>query len=199
MEKEYRVEIKIRNNLILKFIEFKGYKTVGEFCRKNDLSEGEVGKLVNMKKSPINKSTGEFTDLVESLAIKLEVSPEQLFSEEQLYADVVSNKRSIEVSSAEARFMLEIGSDNSYCIEDKMQKYDLDKCIYSSLDKLLGRESNVLKLRFGLDGNSSHTLGEVAKIRGCTPERVRQIELKALRKLRHPSRSAPLKELMTGE
>ena len=54
-------------------------------------------------------------------------------------------------------------------------------------------EANVLKLRFGLEGHRSQTLEEVRKIFGVTRERIRQIEAKALRKMRHPTRSQRLK------
>ncbi|GEN52044.1 RNA polymerase sigma factor RpoD [Halobacillus litoralis] len=64
------------------------------------------------------------------------------------------------------------------------------------LDTLTDREENVLRLRFGLDDGRTRTLEEVGKVFGVTRERIRQIEAKALRKLRHPSRSKRLKDFM---
>ena len=64
------------------------------------------------------------------------------------------------------------------------------------LDTLTPREERVLRLRFGLDDGRSRTLEEVGKVFNVTRERIRQIEAKALRKLRHPSRSRKLKELL---
>lgn len=64
------------------------------------------------------------------------------------------------------------------------------------LDTLTDREENVLRLRFGLDDGRTRTLEEVGKVFGVTRERIRQIEAKALRKLRHPSRSKQLKDFM---
>lgn len=64
------------------------------------------------------------------------------------------------------------------------------------LASLTGRERRVLQLRFGLDDGRSRTLEEVGKEFGVTRERIRQIEAKALRKLRHPSRSKKLKDYL---
>lgn len=64
------------------------------------------------------------------------------------------------------------------------------------LDTLTEREQNVLKLRFGLDDGRARTLEEVGKKFDVTRERIRQIEAKALRKLRHPSRSKKLKDYL---
>jgi RNA polymerase primary sigma factor len=64
------------------------------------------------------------------------------------------------------------------------------------LDTLTDREQKVLKLRFGLEDGRARTLEEVGKQFDVTRERIRQIEAKALRKLRHPSRSKKLKDFL---
>lgn len=64
------------------------------------------------------------------------------------------------------------------------------------LDTLTDREENVLRLRFGLDDGRTRTLEEVGRVFGVTRERIRQIEAKALRKLRHPSRSNQLRDFL---
>ena len=64
------------------------------------------------------------------------------------------------------------------------------------LDTLAEREQKVLRLRFGLDDGKARTLEEVGKEFNVTRERIRQIEAKALRKLRHPSRSKQLKDYL---
>lgn len=66
----------------------------------------------------------------------------------------------------------------------------------SVLDSLMPREQKVLRLRFGLDDGRARTLEEVGQVFGVTRERIRQIEAKALRKLRHPSRSKRLKDFL---
>ena len=64
------------------------------------------------------------------------------------------------------------------------------------LSSLTPREQKVLRLRFGLDDGRARTLEEVGKEFQVTRERIRQIEAKALRKLRHPSRSKKLKDFL---
>jgi RNA polymerase primary sigma factor len=66
------------------------------------------------------------------------------------------------------------------------------------LRTLTPREEKVIKMRFGLEDGSEHTLEEVGQSFAVTRERIRQIEAKALRKLRHPSRSRKLKAFMEG-
>jgi len=61
---------------------------------------------------------------------------------------------------------------------------------------LTDREENVLRLRFGLDDGKMRTLEDVGKVFNVTRERIRQIEAKALRKLRHPSRSKQLRDFI---
>ena len=68
--------------------------------------------------------------------------------------------------------------------------------IRSVLDKLNEREQKVLRMRFGLDDGRARTLEEVGREFDVTRERIRQIEAKALRKLRHPSRSRKLRDYL---
>jgi len=87
-------------------------------------------------------------------------------------------------------------------IEDQDAQSPVESAAYESLKTQLGdvldtlteREENVLRLRFGLDDGRTRTLEEVGQVFGVTRERIRQIEAKALRKLRHPSRSKRLKD-----
>jgi RNA polymerase primary sigma factor len=75
-------------------------------------------------------------------------------------------------------------------------RYDLQRQINNALKTLTPREERVLRKRFGIGENTDHTLEEVGQDFAVTRERIRQIEAKALRKLRHPSRSKKLKSFV---
>jgi len=93
-------------------------------------------------------------------------------------------------------------------IEDTTTLAPMDAAVYGSLreatsevlESLTPREAKVLRMRFGIEMNTDHTLEEVGKQFDVTRERIRQIEAKALRKLRHPTRSERLKSFLeTGQ
>ncbi|MFW6172137.1 MAG: RNA polymerase sigma factor RpoD [Elusimicrobiota bacterium] len=101
-----------------------------------------------------------------------------------------------------------IGSDEDSHLEDFIEDKEgptpdnvtMQSLRRKEIDKVLStlkdREAKIIKLRFGLEGGYPRTLEEVGKIFGVTRERVRQIEAKALRKLKHPSRSKYLREYL---
>ena len=82
-----------------------------------------------------------------------------------------------------------IADDSSIAPEDVADSSDLRERIHDALQKLTSREAKVLMMRYGFEGGKCYTLEEVGKEFNVTRERIRQIEAKALRKLRHPSRS----------
>lgn len=92
-----------------------------------------------------------------------------------------------------------IESENDFSPSDTVASNDLKEKVREILKTLTPREEKVLKMRFGIDVASEHTLEEVGKDFSVTRERIRQIEVKALRKLRHPSRSKKLRSFFDKE
>jgi|GEM_PF-913546 len=92
-----------------------------------------------------------------------------------------------------------IEGENDYTPVDAVVNDDLKEKVREVLKSLTPREEKVLKMRFGIDVASEHTLEEVGKDFSVTRERIRQIEVKALRKLRHPSRSKRLQSFFTKD
>jgi RNA polymerase primary sigma factor len=92
-----------------------------------------------------------------------------------------------------------IENENEPSPAETVLSSDLKERVREELKKLTPREEKVLKMRFGIDVASEHTLEEVGKDFSVTRERIRQIEVKALRKLRHPSRCKSLKTFLQKE
>ena len=82
---------------------------------------------------------------------------------------------------------------------EAIQNTSLSETVRQVLDSLSPREAKVLRMRFGIEMQSDHTLEEVGKQFDVTRERIRQIETKALRKLRHPSRADKLRSFVEGD
>jgi RNA polymerase primary sigma factor len=80
--------------------------------------------------------------------------------------------------------------------DDQASKSLLRERLLQALTTLSEREKQVLSLRYGIKDGRKHTLEEIAQIFGVSRERIRQVESKALRKMRHPSRSTPLREFL---
>ena len=80
--------------------------------------------------------------------------------------------------------------------EAAYNKVEIVNTLESVLSTLDEREATIIKMRFGLDGKGSRTLGEVGETLNLSKERIRQLEAKALRKLRHPSRAKKLRDFI---
>ena len=143
----------------------------------------------------------------------------QILQETGLEADPATLAKKMEMPEEKIRKILKISKepismetpigddDDSHLgdfIEDSSTLAPTDAALYSSLrfitkdvlDTLTPREAKVLRMRFGIEMNTDHTLEEVGKQFDVTRERIRQIEAKALRKLRHPSRSDKLRSFL---
>ena len=92
-----------------------------------------------------------------------------------------------------------IENENEPSPAENVINSDLKERVREELKRLTPREEKVLKMRFGIDVASEHTLEEVGKDFSVTRERIRQIEVKALRKLRHPSRCKALRTFLQKE
>ncbi|MGX6980070.1 RNA polymerase sigma factor RpoD [Vagococcus elongatus] len=135
-----------------------------------------------------------------------EPTPEEIGAEMDLPTEKV--REILKISQEPVSLETPIGEEDDSHLGDFIEDQDatspaehaayemLKEQLESVLDQLTDREENVLRLRFGLDDGRTRTLEEVGKVFGVTRERIRQIEAKALRKLRHPSRSKQLKDFL---
>ncbi|KXT77087.1 RNA polymerase sigma factor RpoD [Streptococcus sp. DD10] len=152
----------------------------------------------------INKLVREQRNLLQELGN--EPTPEQIAERMDMTPDKV--REILKIAQEPVSLETPIGEeDDSHLgdfIEDEVIENPVDyttrivlrEQLDEVLDTLTDREENVLRLRFGLDDGKMRTLEDVGKVFNVTRERIRQIEAKALRKLRHPSRSKPLRDFM---
>ena len=152
-----------------------------------------INKLSRFQRQLTLELNREPTD--EELAEKMNMSPEKIREVIKIAQDPVSLETPIgeEEDSHLGDF---VPDESNMSPEDFTVHEMLKEEISDVLLTLTEREEQVLRLRFGLDDGSSKTLEEVGQMFGVTRERIRQIEAKALRKLRHPSRSRKLKDFL---
>ena len=198
MMEEFNIKVTVRNNLILQAIRKQGYTNLNKFSKECEVSIGGLYDLVNLKEAPLN-SDGEFSKPAKELMEALGACPAELWTDEQLNMRLRSNTVERELSKESLQIALQsnarslIGLDYP---EQALEEVDNARVIGDKLDSLTRREAKVLRLRFGIDGVKEHTCEEIGDLFGCTGGRINQIELKALRKMRHPSRSDDLKDLL---
>ena len=152
----------------------------------------------------INKLVREQRNLLQELG--QDPTPEQIAERMDMTPDKV--REILKIAQEPVSLETPIGEeDDSHLgdfIEDEVIENPVDyttrivlrEQLDEVLDTLTDREENVLRLRFGLDDGKMRTLEDVGKVFNVTRERIRQIEAKALRKLRQPSRSKPLRDFI---
>jgi RNA polymerase primary sigma factor len=127
------------------------------------------------------------------VAAALDLTEEKL--DQILEAGRQSLSLHVRVGKDEDTELLElIEADGELAPDDLMDFKLLSAQMQEVLDQLSPRERDIIQLRFGLQNGHNHTLSEIGQLYGLSRERVRQIQAKAMRKLRHPRRQALLKD-----
>lgn len=179
--KDYRVTVRVRNNNILKLIEGKGVSGT-EVAKEIGMAYSTLSRYIQLRESPIT-AQGTVKQSAQRLCDYFGMMVEEVWSLEQL-TPIECNIKEVEFSYQELTRLENISNPILSLANDQL-KEQMDV----SLDKLDPREAMVL--RFGLEGDV-HTTKEIGDMLGITSTRIGQIEAKALRKLRHPSRSGVL-------
>jgi RNA polymerase primary sigma factor len=147
----------------------------------------------NREMMRLSQSLGRDPKL-EEIAEAMEMSPEKV--EEIKSAIRVPISLEKPVGDDEESMLGDFVEDESHDLEELAAKGVLRDAIDEVLDKLSDREAGIIRLRFGLSGRRPQTLEEVGGHFGLTRERIRQIEIEALRKLRHPSITRKIKDYL---
>lgn len=194
---DYTVTIKVANGRIRSAMRNAGFKTVAELCRQAGLSQTEVGRLLNLKSAPLDQE-GNWRSMVLKLADALGVMPDDLFSSAQRTMAVTKNFVTKFVSEDEVHRIaaaemnaarLEFLQDNA-ALQELEEEDKVSLCESMMAEVLTSRQASVLRAR--MNGESLEDVGSRLDV---SRERVRQIENKAIRKLRQAA-SGKLKELI---
>jgi RNA polymerase primary sigma factor len=155
----------------------------------------------------INKLNRLSRQIVQDTGV--EPSPEELSKLMDISADKIRKVQKVAKEPVSTETPIGDNEDGSYLGDfipsddkqpsDNAAMYGLKETVSEMLSSLTVREAKVLRMRFGIEMNTDHTLEEVGKQFDVTRERIRQIEAKALRKLRHPSRSEKLVSFLDEE
>lgn len=152
-----------------------------------------INKLIRVQRQLLQELGREPTP--EEIAERMDFTPEKVREILKIAQEPVSLETPI--GEEDDSHLGDFIEDQDALAPSEAAAYELLKeQLEDVLDTLTDREENVLRLRFGLDDGRTRTLEEVGKVFGVTRERIRQIEAKALRKLRHPSRSKRLKDFL---
>ena len=150
-------------------------------------------KLMRAKHSLTQELMREPT--TEELAQAMETTPEKILSIQKLTNEPLSLETPL--GEEDDFFLSDVTEDKiSISPEDAATQSLMRQNIYEALSTLTERESKILQLRFGLEDGHTRTLQECGEVFGITRERVRQIEAKAIQKMRHPSRNKHLREYL---
>jgi len=152
-----------------------------------------INKLNRISRQMLQEKGREATP--EELAERMEIAEDKIRKVLKISKDPVSIETPVG-EDEDSRMGDFIADTKSVSPMDMTAIESLREATREVLDSLSGREAKVLRMRFGLDKNTDHTLEEVGKQFDVTRERIRQIEAKALRKLRHPSRSEHLRSFL---
>ena len=151
---------------------------------------------MNRIREQIFKETGQEPDSA-TLAVKMEIPEDKVLRMLWIPEEPVSIQELVDMRAQDndlGDFMGELSAPTAPDLAvDEALSGSLRNVVQEVLDSLTPREAKVLRMRFGVEMSTDHTLEEVGKQFDLTRERIRQIEAKALRKLRHPSRADSLK------
>ncbi len=191
--KDYLLQIKIKNAPLLELMKLQGYANAAELSRASGIGQSVIGLYLNLKQVPWSKPRNSWKQSVLDLAKCLQVLPEHMFPAQHI--EQCLPKNSIEATvDLQALQALSAGE-----LEPSIEARLLEECNVNAVDDALDcldeREQKILRMHHGIGYEEAYTLAEIADALGVTTERIRQIQNRAIRKLKHPSRSEALDAL----
>jgi len=192
--KDYLLQIKIKNAPMMELMRLQGYENAAELSRASGVQQTTIGHYLNLKMAPWSSARNEWKISIVKLADCLKVPIESLFPAQHLKKCLPKNSIEAEIDLKELEQLSQGKLEPS--IEDRLLEESQINILDAALDTLLDREKKVLKMRHGIGYPEPATLHKIAAELSVTTERIRQLEAKALRKLRNPLRSRDLLDLV---
>ena len=182
------LKIKGKNGVLQKFIDEVGW-TQSDFARAIGTNAGTVGHWFNMEALPGPQHMEKICKLLKQL-------PEDIFPEFLQNPDFLKQKKTWTLYREVDLEFLPFNKVPEIAYTPEYDSFDVTDRIKAVLCTLTPRQETVLRMRFGIDFDKEHTLEEIGHHLNIHKERVRQIEARALRKLKHPTRTKILKGLL---
>ena len=193
-----RAEIRFKNSAFMSALKKNRYKSIAEFSRQSGISYYLLIDYANLK------MVFKDDERMQKMIRMLDSDKWTLFEQ---YREVVEKENGVKkivtdipidkIISLENRSVLMLESPDG--VDESMIQESLEEEVSAVLDTLKDREREVLKMYYGIGGESELDLNEIAEKVGLTRERVRQIRDKAIRRLRHESRSDVLRYYLGQE
>jgi len=191
--KDYEITVRIKNARMLSKMRECGIETANELARRSGVANVTVGLLLNIKLSAL-KRTGELRKSVEKICEILRCLPEDIIPPQHFENALQKNSAKFEASLDDIESLGASLRAIAIPADKQIERSQAHQAIVHALMDLTERERTVLDRRFGLTAGSGESSAQISSDLRVSAERIRQIEMKALRKLKHPSRIKLLSE-----
>jgi RNA polymerase sigma factor (sigma-70 family) len=185
---DLRIELRCKNAALWHAV-FDTHESVAAFCRAANVQQTQVGAWLNLKQSPYG-ANGLYAS-ARRICEFTGIGADELFPPD-LYADM-PNANMVAVEVPHARMLALSSRLMAPLAIDGVEAGELREAISTALGSLTPREERLLRAIHGFDGGDERPRNDIAREMGISPEWARQIEAKAMRKLRGPKRSRALR------
>ena len=180
--KDYRIELKVKNNLLWQAMQFKGIKNAAHLSREVNLAPQVIGRYLNLTENVYDRE-GNYKKNFQKICDYFNMMPCELYPEERMNDPLIKNKGAIEVSQTELKTLSGVESDPVALIhQDQVQD-----AVRNLIGLLTPRDAKAVKMRAGID-DREHTFEEIGNELGVGKNRARQIYDTALRRMRYSER-----------
>ena len=194
---DFDVVIKLRNNHLVAFRESMGW-SVAQAAEKMGVSYVTYVEYENLRRSPLSyKYPGKWKKSALRVAEYFQVSPDEIWPE--AIQRVKQRCIQLKLDGPQALALAGVEMKQLPAPDEFVEAAEMKTFVHAALDKLTPRERSILERRFGLTGKGPHTLEELSEADEVTRERIRQLENRAMWKIRHGTRAPVLREFVARE